>query len=192
MIGREELVFCYQKCGIQPPVAEPEIPYNVSLLSDKADDYLLILGTSLMQSGQLLTLLSLRDQLGINPDKSEPCFYNQDWYLNEKFMNKPLENKWYLIKKNIFDNSRAQNADELTKDYIFPSAIVCAYAFFVNYFSNGDYLWQHDFVWCDDLDHNGDRIYVGKYFDVAGANKNGFSIHRHLRIRENYGAVELL
>lgn len=47
-------------------------------------------------------------------------------------------------------------------------------------------LWYHDFVWCEDLDHNGDRIYVAKYHDVDVINKNGFRIHRHLALRPCY------
>ena len=31
------------------------------------------------------------------------------------------------------------------------------------------------------------RIYVGRYFDPLGISKNGFSVHRQLRIRNNYG-----
>lgn len=52
-------------------------------------------------------------------------------------------------------------------------------------------LWKHDFVWCSDMDHNGDRIYVGKYHDISGVNKNGFSIHRHLALRECYASINL-
>ena len=60
------------------------------------------------------------------------------------------------------------------------------------YFARKEYLWWHDFVWCSDVDHNGDRIYVGKYHDIDGVNKNGFSIHRHLALRPCYGSVDYI
>ena len=53
-------------------------------------------------------------------------------------------------------------------------------------------LWRHDFIWCDDSDHNGDRIYTGRYIDPNGINKNGFNIHRHLSIRPCYGAAPVI
>ena len=191
-IGKEELSVISDKVGIQIPVTEPVIPYDITELSLKKTEYLLVLGTAQWKTGDTVTLFTLRSNFGIDPDKKEPCFYNQDWYMHEAFMHTPLENKWYLIKKSVFENSRAQSADLLAQEYHFPAAIVCAYIFFINYFSTGEYLWKHDFIWCSDLDHNGDRIYVAKYFDVNGINKNGFSIHRHLRIREHYGAVEVI
>ena len=45
------------------------------------------------------------------------------------------------------------------------------------------------FIWCNDVDANGDRIYVGRYFDPLGISKNGFSVHRQLRIKNNYGCI---
>jgi hypothetical protein len=79
----------------------------------------------------------------------------------------------------------------MAKHVKFPSAILCVYAFFAYYCSYGEMLWHNDFVWCLDTDHNGDRIYVGKYHDVDGVNKNGFSIHRHLSLRSCYASVDM-
>lgn len=59
-------------------------------------------------------------------------------------------------------------------------------------FSHDQYLLYHDFVWCVDVDHNGDRIYVGKYHDIDGINKNVFSIHRHLALRQCYASTDCL
>lgn len=66
---------------------------------------------------------------------------------------------------------------------------MCLY-FFAYYHVRKELLWYHDFIWCHDIDHNGDRIYIGKYHDVDGVNKNGFSIHRHLALRNCYAAIE--
>ena len=113
--------------------------------------------------------------------------------MKEEFMAYRLEAQWYLIKKDVFEDSRAVMPVELMqKGMNFPPAILCAYAFFAYYYATGEMLWYHDFVWCADTDHNGDRIYVGKYHDIDGVNKNGFSIHRHLALRPCYGSINML
>jgi hypothetical protein len=188
-IGPDELTFIAEKMGIKVPSEIPIIPYGLEELKDKQKDYILILGSTQMKSGESLKLRSLRDRFGINPEKYEPCFYNQDWYLNEKFFDKPLESNWFLIRKNVFEESRGENPDEIKNHYSFPSAILCAYSFFAYWFHAAEYLWKHDFIWCNDNDANGDRIYVGRYFDPSQLCKNGLSIHRHLKIRKNYGSI---
>ena len=169
----------------------PEIPITSEELKKYSEDYILILGVTEMGDNVPLNILSMRNFFGIEPDTSQPCFYNQDWYLSENFIQTTLENKWYLIKKDIILSTRAELPESILKQKIcFPSAILCAYTFFVYYFITGEYLWYHDFVWCADSDHNDDRIYVGKYNDIDGINKNGFSIHRHLSLRNCYGAID--
>jgi hypothetical protein len=100
-----------------------------------------------------------------------------------------LELDWYLIRKNLIDDTRAVPPAILAQTLVFPSAILCAYSFFVIWFIKNEILWKNDFVWCNDIDNLGDKIYVGRYFDKSGLNKNGFSIHRHLTIRNNYGTI---
>lgn len=176
--------------AIKVPSVIHSILFKTNELKSKQNDYLLILGASYMQNGESITLKSLRNHFGINPEISEPCFYNQDWYLNETFFKRPLENKWFLIRKSVFNDSRGINPDDMKTISALPSAILCAYSLFVNFYYSKDYLWKYDFVWCNDLDNNGDRIYVARYIDHSGISKNGFSIHRHLRIRENYGYLD--
>ena len=170
----------------------PPLNYPLDYLKTHAQDYLLVLGQSSI-NGVDITIRNLRERFGIDPSVSEPCFYNQDWYLNESFIDKKLENRWYLLKKDVFETSRAVMPQELLeKEITFPSAILCAYTFFAYYLHYNIPLWYHDFIWCSDVDHNGDRIYVGKYHDIDGVNKNGFSIHRHLALRPCYAAVDAL
>jgi hypothetical protein len=170
----------------------PAIPYTYEQLEKEySDDYILILGIGKLKNGLPLNLLTLREFYGVDPDQSEPCFYNQDWYLQEDFMLKTLENKWYLIRKDIFEDSRSLQPNILQEKYNFPLAILCAYSFFAYWFYAKEALWKYDFVWCSDIDHNQDRIYVGKYNDIEKVNKNGFSIHRHLALRECYGAINM-
>jgi hypothetical protein len=193
-IGAEELASVAGRLPVKLPAETPAIPYTPLELEPLAQDYLLLLGASAMLSGKPLNLLSLRELYGMNPDISEPCFYNQDWYLKEDFMTETLQEQWYLIRKNIIYETRAVQPVDIMGEhpnFHFPPAILCACAFFACCFVRKEYLWVHDFVWCDDFDHNGDRIYVGKYHDVNGVNKNGFSIHRHLSLRSCYGAVDV-
>jgi len=190
-IGPVELTLIADKMGIIVSDKYPNIPFRHRELIDNQEEYILILGTSQMNDGKSLTLKSMRERFGVNPEVTEPCFYNQDWYLNEKFIVKPLETKWFLIRKNVIDESRGKFPQNISNNLTFPSAVICAYLFFANWFYSKKCLWEHDFVWCNDLDHNGDRIYVGKYNDIEGINKKGFSIHRHLSIQSFYGAIDI-
>ena len=182
-IGKDELKPFFRSMGL----------YSDSDLIRAAESgYILIYGIEEI-GGQNITLRFLREKFGVNPDVSEPCLYNQDWYLKEDFIDVNLHTRWFLVKKDVFDESRAVAPEELISQKLnFPSAILCAYTFFAYYYARNEYLWWHDFVWCSDTDHNGDRIYVGKYHDVDGVNKNGFSIHRHLGLRSCYGSVNYI
>lgn len=193
-IGKDELKPFFKSLGFgEVGIQEKPIEYSDSQLQRAAaEGYILIYGVEHV-GGQLFTLRFLRDKFGVNPDESEPCLYNQDWYLKEDFIDRALNNQWFLIKKDVFEESRAVMPGELIKNNMnFPPAILCGYTFFAYYYARNEYLWWHDFVWCCDTDHNGDRIYVGKYHDIDGVNKNGFSIHRHLALRPCYGGVNYI
>lgn len=188
-IGPDELRHCAPSLRLEVPKEIPEIPYTEEKLLECAEYYYLILGISKFSDGRDVTCRNLKDVFGKDPAVSEPCFYNQDWYDKESFIDVPMALGWYLIRRDVFEDSRAVMPAELMKSITFPTAITCTYTFFVIWLSKGVKLWYHDFVWCSDVDHNGDRIYVGKYHDVDGVNKNGFSIHRHLALRPCYGGV---
>ena len=187
IIGPEELRAA-AALGLKIPENVPDFPASAA---EAGDDYLAVLGVSTFADGTPVTIRNLRERFGKDPDVSEPCFYNQDWYDKEDFIDVPMQDGWFLIRKDVYEDSRAVQPAELMKEYTFPSAILCTYAFFAAWFTKGIKLWYHDFVWCSDTDHNGDRIYVGKYNDVDGVNKNGFSIHRHLALRPCYGCIDM-
>lgn len=194
LIGKDELKPFFKALGFgDVEIQEKPIDYSDSDLKKAAEEgYILIYGVEHV-NGQNITLRFLREKFGVNPDVSEPCLYNQDWYLKEDFMDVSLNAQWYLIKKEVFDDSRAVMPGDLTQRGLnFPPAILCGYTFFAYFYARNEYLWWHDFVWCYDTDHNGDRIYVGKYHDIDGVNKNGFSIHRHLALRPCYGSVNCM
>ena len=190
-IGKEELKPFFKSLGFgEVEIQESPIQYSDADLQKAASEgYILIYGAASI-NGQNITLKFLREKFGVNPDESEPCLYNQDWYMKEDFMDLTLEDRWYLIKKEVFEKSRAVMPGDLTQQGLnFPPAILCCFTFFAYYYASNEYLWWHDFVWCCDTDHNGDRIYVGKYHDIDGVNKNGFSIHRHLALRTCYASI---
>jgi hypothetical protein len=190
-IGFEEIAKIASETGVQLPVEVPEIPFTIEALKQHASDCILILGVNRMKNGEPLTLMSLRARFGTDPAVSEPCFYNQDWYLKEDFMQTALESRWYLVRKNVFEDSRAVLPSILEEKHHFPRAVLCAYTFFTCWFHSRQVLWQNDFIWCSDTDHHNDRIYVGKYTDIDGINKNGFSIHRHLALKSSYAAISV-
>lgn len=173
-----------------PVVNEPGVPYSEAVLEQNSGRALLVLGSAKAQDGSALTINWLRQHFGCDPQSSEPCMYNQDWYLNEPFAAEyTLESRWYLIRREVLAETRSKEPAGQS----LPSAILTAYTFFFNYFArDGEMLWKHDFVWCDDTDSNGDRIYTGRYCDPRGLNKNGFNVHRHLSIKSNYGCAPLI
>jgi len=192
LIGPDELQPLMDKLGWGMEFAIPDLNYTMETLEACAPDYLLVMGLPAV-GGKPVTIRTLREIFGVDPDAGEPCFYNQDWYMHEDFIDRQMESRWYLLRKDVVEASRAVMPEQLMADsYVFPMAILCAYAFFAYWFCYDEKLWYHDFVWCCDTDHNGDRIYVGKYHDVDGVNKNGFSVHRHLALRSCYAAVTTL
>ena len=190
-IGSDELKPLFERMGfLFSSIQMPEIQYSLDDLKKYSKDYILILGISELE-GTKLSIANFRECFGMNSAISEPCFYNQDWYMNEEFIHDSLQLRWYLLRKNEIESSRAVQPTELLKEHInFPTAILSVYTFFAYYYAKKEILWHHDFIWCNDTDHNGDRIYVGKYHDVDGVNKNGFSIHRHLALRKCYAAIK--
>lgn len=197
-IGLDELSLIAGELSNAPVSTIPKVHYEAKVLKKAAKDYLLIFGVTKMKDGKPLTLNNMRAHFGLDPAVSEPCFYNQDWYLNEKFADKAtLKNRWYLIRKDVIKETRGVRPDmlegKLKKGEQFPSAILTAFTFFAYYFlHDGAMLWKHDFIWCSDKDKNGDRIYTGRYTDPKKINKSGFNIHRHLSIRPAYGATIVL
>jgi hypothetical protein len=189
-IGIDELKAIKKKLPLEIPLEIPEINFPKEVLYMNRNTHILILSVNKF-SNKDLNILNLRQFFGILPD-SNLNFYNQDWYLKEEFTTQTLNVEWNLIKKDLIEDSRGISPDVLSTSASWPTAILCTYTFFIYYLCRNIILWEHDFVWCKDLDHNGDQIYVGKFSDITGVNKNGFSIHRHLKIKNNYGTITCL
>lgn len=171
----------------------PVINFSCGYLKSLSKSHILILGVSEIKNEGPLTLKILRRHFGFDPSVSEPCFYNQDWYLNEPFFEEnSIDNKWYLVRKKSnasLDGTNPESHEIPLENY--PSALLLSYLFFCWFFhTKGLLLWENEYVWCSDLDSNLDRVYVGRYIDISGKNKNGFSIHRHLKLTKQYGFVD--
>ena len=113
----------------------PQITYSWDVLEKcSKDGYILVMGVpEIYPQNKKLTIRTLRDKFGYDPDAAEPCFYNQDWYLAETFIDEVLPLGWYLIKKDVFENTRAeQPLDILSKGIKFTSAILWIYTLFVS------------------------------------------------------------
>ena len=190
-IGVDELLVINNNFPLELPSVIPDIKIPKDVLIMSKDTHILILCLKRFNK-QDLNIFNLREFFGLKTQFNKPNFYNQDWYLKEDFTIKTLDIGWKLIKKDIIDDSKGVLPDLLIKSISFPSAILCTYTFFAYYLCKNIILWEHNFIWCQDLDHNGDRIYVGKYTDLDRLNNSGFSIHRHLKIRKIYGAISCL
>jgi len=188
IIGPAELQKLNVPFGLDTDAVPPH-PFSDEVLARLGDEYLLVFTPRAAKDGNIITLAYLREKFGTDPAHSEPCMYNQDWYLNENFASKTaLDGGWHLLRKSVLEDARAQAPERIERGLPqgeqFPSAITCAFTFFAWWLhTGGEKLWKNDFLWCSDKDHNGDRIYVGRYEDPAGINKNGFNIHRHLALR---------
>ncbi len=195
-IGPSELKAINEKIKfLNPELLENEsvniIPFPENVLTLNKDTHLLILIIPEHYTKAKLQFKHFREQFGFNPDEYEPCFYNQDWYLNEPFyINSTLEHKWLMVQKEIVNESRGKNPIDLTITSSNKS-LIYTYIFFINYLVKNEILWENDYVWCIDLDSSEDQIYVGRYKDSNKINKNGFSIHRHLKIKNNYGILDV-
>jgi hypothetical protein len=189
-IGVEEILNINEQFPLNIPEEIPDINIPKDILIENKDTHILILSVSKFEDNNDVTILNLRNYFNNIRIECFPKFYNQDWYLKEEFTQTPLELGWHLLRKEVFESSRGVTPDELEVQYQLPSAKLCTYTFFVFFFCRGIILWEYDFIWCKDLDHNGDRIYVGKYTDLTGISNSGFSIHRHLKLRSYYASID--
>jgi hypothetical protein len=166
----------------------PPVPFSNDVCAAHKGTHILVFTPRIKK----FTLVGMREAFGTDPSKSEPCMYDQDWYLKEEFASLPPDGKWHLVRKEVLEDARAKEPTDIEKSLsgeVFPKAVTLAFTFFVWHFLHKEALWKHDFLWCSDLDHNGDRVYVGRYEDPTGVNKNGFNIHRHLSLRPAYSAA---
>ena len=186
-IGIDELEKIQLDFPVDIDFTEPEIEYKEEELIKKRNTHVLALCVPSFDNGESITIKNIIKRF---EHVKKPCFYNQDWYINEAFINKPLILKWCLVAKELLPDSRGLAPTIIGERFALFSACELVYIFFVYYFhSKGEKLWENDYVWCTDVDDKGDQIYIGRYTDASGFNSDGLEIHRHLKIKTNYGAV---
>lgn len=94
-------------------------------------------------------------------------FYPNTWYRDEAFLDRPLLKP---LPQPVPTDLKIIRWDQL-KGQTLPSAVQCADL----YLRYPDAAIWASYLWCDDKDANGQRIYVGQ-------NGKGFEIHRHLHL----------
>ena len=94
-LGPEELKSLFGEMGLKVNFDNvTSVPFSKEQLINSAKDGY-ILGYAIDKVGDTyLNIKLFRDIFGINPEK-EPCFYNQDWYLAEDFIQTPLVAGWF-------------------------------------------------------------------------------------------------
>ena len=185
-IGTEELN-SISKLSLNIPKQASYV--NIDINGKDPDKYLLVLGCKRLSDNSILDVASFIKKFGYKYDYNSVCFYNQDWYLKENFILNSLADKWYLVEKDVPDETRGLQPSSSSNSNL-PSTILCVYTFFIWWLLKGETIWPNDYIWCSDFDRYGDRIYVGKYLDKDNKERSGFSIHRHLSIKQNYGSIK--
>jgi hypothetical protein len=161
------------------------------IIKAKKENKILLLVHPFLVNNIKLSIKYFRDKFGVGLNNTEyPTFYNQDWYLKESFfLEEFCKSQWVLIDKNLKSTSRGI-VPKSENQQILGRAFHYTYTFFIYFLlNNGEILWENDYIWCNDYDHNGDMIYVGRYSDPNSYNNKGFSIHRHLTVSSIYGCV---
>jgi len=97
-------------------------------------------------------------------------FYPQTWYEGEAFMD-AAEHSMPLTFPDILHCV----SDPPSSFDLLPSVLQMAYLYL---FDPHHRIWAN-YVWCRDVDAQGQRCYVG-------TNGKGFEIHRHLRISDRW------
>ncbi len=161
------------------------------IIKAKKENKILLLVYPFLVNNTKLSIKYFRDKFGVGLGNTEyPTFYNQDWYLKESFfLEEFCKSQWVLIDKNLKSTSRGI-VPKSENQPILGRAFHYTYTFFIYFLlNNGEILWENDYIWCNDYDHNGDMIYVGRYCDPNSYNNKGYSIHRHLTVSSIYGCV---
>jgi hypothetical protein len=149
---------------------------NIPQIDITKNDISIFCDSTILDGSEKVTLKYLKNNFS-------ELFYPQDWYNKESFMDESFEPGWYTIPKHISDPSRGKLPP---RSGLYPASLL-TYIFIMFYVKYNEILWPNDYIWCDTFDSSGDQIYVGRYYDPLNLSKNGFSIHRHLSIKNNYG-----
>lgn len=110
--------------------------------------------------------MTLMELCRIYPDK----FYPQTWYLDEAFMYREASTPITTPPQQYVSlNTPPPPTMPL------PHAVDLAWWWCL---ADSPVVWQH-YLWCADVDHRGQRVYVGQ-------NTHGLEIHRHIHLTPRF------
>ena len=129
---------------------------------------------------------SLADLLLIIERKTDFKIYPQDWYVHHSFVNKPLDlSKIEVPLSQYIALGDYKNTLDKPIDFL-PSTFEYLFVSYMLFELTNEIPLEHYYLWTRDIDDFGDIIYCGRYTDSAGVANEGFSIHRHLKFKDNY------
>jgi DNA-directed RNA polymerase subunit RPC12/RpoP len=173
-LGPERLNKCF---NIQLTKEELlKIPFSDETLEECKDTHILFLGINHDKEGKPLTINRFREMF---PADGQPKFYSyKSWYDNEKFATKETpEFRWYLIRKLILEESRDKTYEKqqklLKENEEIERAVVYIYGMLLMFKATGKRLFEHDWVWCRDVNSGGKRVHIN------GFNSNGLNINNY-------------
>jgi hypothetical protein len=121
-----------------------------------------------------VTLPFMRELYGVDP-KSQPCMYNNDWWLGDRgdpFRDNNLPLGWRLVRTCFEPGSTDITWDDQQK--LIPDthdrthALEVTQAGFLIYrLQDGKRILENSYAWCQEVDGNGNRVNVG-FFDRCG------------------------
>lgn len=140
-----------------------QIPFTAEVLEECKDTHILF-------PGYPVSILDIRQRT----KKKAKKIFNSDrdaWYNDQKFANEEVGLQWYLIRKDIVENSTNKSYDEqlklLSENEEAAQAAAVVYMTILYYLVTGFRLFGRIYVRCQDVTSSGFRVYVG-YFDQGG------------------------
>lgn len=124
-----------------------------------------------------VTMLKLRELFGTSKN-TQPCVYNNDWWLNAEFAKKILREGWHLTLTKMPTESKNQNYEEqkalLAEKEELPEPVEVMYFCLVNYLINDkERLLHNDYSGTNTLLFGGSVVCLGRFradgFDVGSS-----------------------
>jgi hypothetical protein len=166
----------------------PDLKLSIDDLNKiRSSNMMLILFWPYCLGSTEISIKVMRENFGVSGEFRVDGFYNQDWYINDPFYEKSYSKPcWLRVSKEVEEGLRGVGPIQKYINEHALDAVLYIYTFFVTLFLRQVILWPHDYVWTSTKDYNGDWVYIGRYKDINGINRDGLSIHRYLSISKIY------
>jgi hypothetical protein len=137
-----------------------QVPFTAEVLEECKDTHILF-------PGYPITILDIRQR---TKKKAKKVFYadRDAWYNDQKFAkDEEVGLRWYLIRKDIVENSTSKTWDEQRKllgpNEEVPQAAAVVYMIILYYLVTGIRLFERIYARCQDVTSFGSRVYVGRF-----------------------------